>query len=510
MAENGSGGDPFSGHPLNEPGAEKRPGPQQFPEFAKAPGDPNDPAWQPPHDALDGKNLVGTARLISREIPISVVQTAWTPSSIRSALIALNAGIFDEPSQLVDSIVGDSRVQASLASLSGGLFSRPIKFTVPKRFRGDSRAEDCLDAWQELWPTVGAEGVLSEMMQWDSMLGFAIGQITWDTSDAKMWKPHLIPWHPRYVYYHWMYRRYIAMTMDGPELIEPGSGHWLLHAPHNPYRGWMRGAVRAIAPWWLSRNYALRDFSRYSERHGMPVLKAISPFGADPLAIAAFRTAVSKMGQESTMQLPQSADPKFGSYDLELLEASDQGWEGFLALIKQCNDEIVLPLQGQNLTTEVKEGSLAAARVHGDVRQSIIESKARGFQRTFNQQLARPFAALNFGDPELAPMMQWDLEPYEDRKEAAQTLLDFAQALNYLRVAGKKVNDVEALAKSFGLQIKSGDLSDVAPLQVEAKEAGATGKADTSEGDGAAPAVDEAPPDVAPTEKQKSDKKDKK
>jgi hypothetical protein len=182
------------------------------------------------------------------------------------------------------------------------------------------------------------------------------------------------------------------------------------------------------------------------------------------------------MGQESTMQLPQSEVPALGKYDLELLEASDQGWEGFLALIKQCNDEIVLPLQGQNLTTEVKEGSLAAARVHGDVRQSIIEAKARGFQRTINQQLARPFAAVNFGDAELAPLMQWDLEAYEDQATAAKTLLTLAQALDRFRVAGQKVTNVRALAKTLGLSLRDGWFEEVAPVQVEAKAAGATGK----------------------------------
>lgn len=478
MSGSGNGADPFSGHPLNSPNATKvsTPGSPALPGFDQPKVDENDPAWQPPKDPLEDTDLKGIVHRISREIPISVVQTGWTPQTIRAALQALVAGIFDLPSQLVDSIVGDSRVQASLASLSGGLFSRPIKFAIPKKYRKDPKAQDCLAAWQELWPTIGTEGVLSEFMQWDAMLGFAIGQITWDTTNAEMWIPHLLPWHPRYVYYHWMYRRFVAMTMDGQEIVEPGAGHWVLHTPHNPYRGWMRGSMRAIAPWWLARNYALRDFSRYSERHGMPILKAISPSGADPKAIDAFRKALSRMGQESTMQLPQSEVPALGKYDLELLEASDQGWEGFLALIKQCNDEIVLPLQGQNLTTEVKEGSLAAARVHGDVRQSIIEAKARGFQRTINQQLARPFAAVNFGDAELAPLMQWDLEAYEDQATAAKTLLTLAQALDRFRVAGQKVTNVRALAKTLGLSLRDGWFEEVAPVQVEAKAAGATGK----------------------------------
>jgi phage gp29-like protein len=266
--------------------------------------------------------------------------------------------------------------------------------------------------------------------------------------------------------------------------------------------------VRGVAPWWLSRNYALRDASRYSEKHGFPVTKAWSPFGADAKAIADFRSSLVRLGQESTIQLPRSTDPTVGSYDLEYLEPQDQSWEVFFKLIEQCNMEITLALQAQNLTSEVKEGSLAAAREHGDVKQSLLASKARGFCRTIQTQMAQPFAAINYGRAEIAPRMTWDIDPIEDRVQRAEALKVLATVLYTLRQAGKKVTNVEALARSLGLNFAAGDLEDVAPLQVEAKEAGATGTADAGETDSATD--DAAPKDDEPAPETMRSKRDPK
>lgn len=493
---------PFEGHPLSGSGVSKGTlgkGPADITEYFGEQNIPtDDPAWQSPTDPLAAPGLQDRASIINREIPNINVQTGWTIGQTRAAIVGLMAGQFDQPAQLIDSIIGDSRVQASLASLNGGLFSRPIRWEIPESYKDNDEAKRCLDEWQEAWPNIGTESALSDAMQWDAMLGFWVAQMLWDTSDPSMWKPHLSPWHPRFTYFNWPLRRYIAVTMDGQTVITPGNGKWVLHAPHGEYRGWLRGAVRGVAPWWLSRNYALRDASRYSEKHGFPVTKAWTPFGADPAAIAAFKATVSKLGQESIAQLPRSADPKIGAYDLEYLEPKDQSWEVFFRLIEQCNMEITLALQGQNLTTEVKEGSLAAARVHGDVRQSVLESKARGFQRTVYTQMARPFAAINFGNPEIAPRPTWSVTPDDDKKTLALMLLNFSQALNYFRVAGQKVVSVAALAKTFGLRVEDSWFEEVAPLQVEAKEAGATGKATDAEA-----RTDDAPTDDAADDKPK-------
>lgn len=391
------------------------------------------------------------ASVIPRDVPIVTVSTGWEPYSVRLALAQLVTGIFELPAQLVDSVTGDSRVQAALSSRVGGLLGRPVDFQIPKRHVDSAAARECAEAFEDAWPVMAAESFLGELQKWAVLLGFGIGTNRWDMS-GEYATPHPSVWHPRFSYYHWTYRCYVAMTQDGQEPIVGGDGTWILHAPRGEYRGWMNGAIRAIAPWWLGRNYALRDWMRWSERHGFPIILAKTPAAGDPVQVAQFRAACANLGQESVAQLPQGNDG-VNSYGLDLLEAKILSWDGFGALISACDSEITLSLLAQNLTTEVKEGSFAAARVHADVRQSLLEADARALSSTIYQQLARPFAWMNFGNADLAPRVVWNVKPYEDDLTAAQTMLAITQALVNLKNAGHEVEDPSRLARTFGVDL---------------------------------------------------------
>ena len=482
------------------------------PAFAPVNPRDDDPAFQNPSDPLksrsDQKQAIERARVIYREVPNVVVQTGWTPDDIRKALVDLVVGLFDRPAQLLDAISADSRVQSAMRSRSGGLLGRPVRFKLPEKYADSPRAKKCLRAWERHWPQMHAEPGLLDLLETSHVLGFSYSQIAWDTS-SPIWKPYLRSFNPRYSYYFWPTRQHIAVTLDGQVPIVPGDGHWVLHAPYGSYRGWMRGALRALAQWWLARNYALRDWARYSERHGFPILLADTPFGADPDDIVAYRQALATLGQESILQTPAGPDAqKYGKYDLRYLEARDRAWQGFQELISQCNDEITLALLGQNLTSQVKEGSFAAARVHADVRQAILEADARALAKTFYNQVLRPFAAFNFDDPDIAPVVSWDVRPQEDLEQKAKTFGSFAQALQYLRTAGFALKDPETFARKFGLT--GLELREVPPVQIEAQLARATGKiSDASGGDSlkkVAPVKGEESEDDESASKNDSDK----
>src|SRR6185312_14216123 len=108
--------------------------------------------------------------------------------------------------------------------------------------------------------------------------------------------------------------------------------------------------------------------------------------------------------------------------------------------------------------------------------QAILEADARALAKTLYVQVLRPFAAINFGDAELAPQVLWNVSPPEDHKTNSQTLFSCAEALNFMRLAGYKVRDPVALARRYG--IKLGDIEHVEPIQVQARLAGKTGKDD--------------------------------
>lgn len=429
--------------------------------------DPNDPAWQPPKDPA----LTARAGVIAREIPQVTTITHWSWPQVLSSLDDLRVGIFDRPAQLVEMVLWDSRVQAAMGSRTGGLLGRPVKIEPSKvaRVKGSRAAQEVADAWSDAWPTISKESSIAQLHSWGVMM-FGLAQLLWDTSGS-VWVPHVVPFHPRYTYYQFVFRKLIAITLDGQMPVTPGDGQWVLHAPYGEHRGFMRGALPALArPWWL-RSQSFRDLARYSERHGFPVWKAKVPAAADPRQIAALRNALVNAGQESVLELPQGVDG-VNSYDVEYLEAHDASWEVFIQGIAKCDTDISLTLLGQNLTTEVKEGSFAAARMHGDVRQAFIEFDDRAMSQTIYTQIARPFAAINFGDPDLAPWTSREIMPYEDNATQAATFSAFASALKSLRDAGFELDKPERLAWSMGINLRAAKPKVTEPTAVEVAGAG--------------------------------------
>lgn len=399
--------------------------------------------YRAPADPLDGADADSVARVVHRDIPITTLADSWTVERVREALAQAELGMFFEIAQLIDAVIADDRVHASLGSRVGALFG------LPEVHREAPNGKRALKAWRGAWKKLNPSHALAEVKRWAIMLGFGVAEILWDTS-VTPWQPYLKPWHPMFMRYDFNRRCLMAATLDGEIEITPGDGRWFVHAPHGLYRGWMFGVVRAIAEVWLQRRYAARDWARYCERHGIPIVQAIVPTTGKKEDKARFVQSLAGMGTESVVMTPQDAGGK--GYDVKMIEAHDRSWEAFKGQIERCDTAITLAIQWQNLTTEVKEGSLAAGRVHADVKQSCLEFDARTMSHDTDEQLGRPYASFNFGDANLAPSTGWDVEPVEDRKEQVATLESFTRALTALRTSNVDV-DVAALAEAYNLPL---------------------------------------------------------
>jgi len=403
-------------------------------------------------DPLDKKTRA-RAELVVRELPLVQIQNTWSIDQARGALYAHMAGQFWSSGQLWDSIIGDPRIMATMGSRISGLFGRPVRFEPAN---DTQEAAECLEAWRtQAWPCLSSDAGLVEVHSYGIGMGFGHGQLVWDTT-GPVWTPRVRPWHPSYNYFYWPGRRYHALTQGGEMPIVPGNGKWIEHSPFGCYRGWIHGAIRAIAEPWMLRHFAARDMARFSEVHGQPIRKAWTPAVADPGERSQFYQALTRLGAETTILLARGIDPQSNDgYDVELLEATDKSHEVFGQLIDRCDVDITLALLFQNLTTEVQGGSYAAANVHMDIRQSGLQRDSAAWKHTIHQQIARPFAYLNFGDPDLAPYTFWDVEPRDEFEANAKQFQQFGTAVEVLARGGIKFKDVEELrrfvASKFGL-----------------------------------------------------------
>jgi phage gp29-like protein len=402
-----------------------------------------DPGFQPPFDALQTGDPKGSTRKVYRDIPIINIATTWTPQQVQGALASHSIGVFDFPGMLADSILGDDRVQATMASRCAALFGREPRF---KPANDSAAAKECCDAWADGWKMFSRTAVMTEMHAYAILMGFEIAQLVWDTT-GPIWRPEMRPWHPRYTYYHWPLRRYVALSQDGQVAVEPGNAKWVLHAPYGSYRGWIRGAIRAVAEPWLIRHFAIRDWARFSEVHGLPIRKAIVPAAAAEDQRDRYQQQLATLGNETTIMVSHGVDGLGLDYDLELVEAKDTAWESFPGLRDHCDMAIVLALMMQNLTTEVQGGAFAATKSHMDVRQDGTEFDNDAWASTIYAQVARPFAFLNFGDAELAPWTDRDCTPKDDLKANAAAFQHFGASIANLAKGGVQFTDPEQVKK---------------------------------------------------------------
>lgn len=393
------------------------------------------------------------AGVIKRDIPITIL-TSWTEERIRTAVEAHMNGYFGQSAFLCDALTGDDRVAATLGQRMGALFSRPVQHVASELdTTGEVKA-----AWEAAWEAFAPAEVLEELQAWSTLLGLNIAEIQWDTSKP-IWQPYLKPWHPTHLYYRWDLRKYAISTMDGVEIIEPGDGRWVLGTPHGPYRGWRRGAVRPLSIPWFARQLSWRDHARFNERHGLPIIKAKAPARSDPGLRDRWVRGLATMGQESVILCPEMVDGT--SFDAEILEAKDRAWESFGALAARADMAIVLSLLWQNLTTEVSGGSYAAAVVHEGVKQSATRFDNATLSHTIYNQCARPFAAWNFGNADLAPKTSWVVDEPSDHLTSSQVFASFSNALSSLRTAGVELTPeaIASLAFSFNLPLKQDQIT---------------------------------------------------
>jgi phage gp29-like protein len=108
-------------------------------------------------------------------------------------------------------------------------------------------------------------------------------------------------------------------------------------------------------------------------------------------------------------------------------------------MLAVCDSSIILPILGENLTTEISGdtgGSFAASKVHGDVKESVLFGDNAAIRNDIYTCLARPFALFNYGDPEAAPVTDFDVDSIVDQAKIAQVSAAFATACEGLSRAG--------------------------------------------------------------------------
>jgi len=413
------------------------------------------------------------------DLPVNTIPS-WSVPQIQSAIAAHSNGMFTSSSLLYEGMQADDRVQSALNGRIKAVTKCEV--TMTPSISGDGRkAKRVAKELEALWPDIFPEQVLEQLLNWTIGEGFCLCEILW-TSRDDLWLPSLKVWHPAFIYYDISSRQYVAITEDGPIYVMANDPKWFLYTPFGQYRGWLRGAVRSCSIPWIVRQYALRDWARYSEVHGLPQKKVKYPAQAGAREKAAFFGAIKRLGAETAFALPQQSGPDGQLWDVELLEAKDKSWQGFQGLINQCDQNITLAIRGTNLTTQVSQGSFAAAKAHREEDSDYAESDGKKLASAIRDQLFKLYAVYNYGDANLAPTPVFAAEQQVDLKSDADTLNVFAEAIAELEQQKWPIDRVQ-MGQKFGVILKEGEDPGQPPDPV-------TGIAQPTDGDKPEPKAD--------------------
>lgn len=166
------------------------------------------------------------------------------------------------------------------------------------------------------------------------------------------------------------------------------------------------GLLRPAAWFWFFKKFTLTAWLIFNEKYGQPFRVGKYPPGmSEEEQSAAFMNLV-EMGAEAVAMLPDGMDVEFHQ-----VAASMQG-EAHSALAARCDDEITILLLGQTLTTSMAGGggSYAAAKVHNEVRQDLLEWDAIQLQETIERDLVTPWVRFQFGQDVEIPQFELEVE----------------------------------------------------------------------------------------------------
>jgi len=322
------------------------------------------------------------------------ISVTWSPSDLRQAVADNRRGLFSRSSQLAESMLADDEYTSSLNRAIDEVLSSPFSL-MPETEDGDpiSISELIAEQLGAQWGKCITEEAMASILGWYLGIGAAVATIDWD----KEWRPYLRVLHPQFMWWdsellnaRGQLGAMMYQTRNGAVEITPGDGKWFLMGSRE---SWASCAVAAIGENWFVKRCAWRDWQRYNERHGLPIIKAFVPSSAEAQDKRSFIRDVSRVGSDTTVGLPTHLGPDGEQFDLDLLEAKDQSFDSFEKTLARCDRKIQIFFLGSNVGSETTSvGSRAASEASADVTKRIASSRARRFGTYLRDQLVTPWA----------------------------------------------------------------------------------------------------------------------
>lgn len=292
----------------------------------------------------------------------------------------------------------DTRLGAVIAARVQTLTGRPIVFHPPPGFESDAEAQRCAANTTRAWNAVPHSFALIGHLHHGAIEHIAGAELEWIVDPLTRWTIAV----PRFAHAGFIHANRFAWNEQIEPCVMPGDDYgsfpgiriadhparFIVHAPIAGMADypWRRGAARdRLIPSLTKRNIGVKGWTQVLERWGQPQVVA---YEDDESKGDAIIESLRKLGLDWRAMFPSTAKvtPIDVAVDNEL----------HAKFIDHVNLDHAIRILGQNLTTEVKDGSFAAAAAHNRVRYDILAADAAELAETLWRDWVLPFVQFNF------------------------------------------------------------------------------------------------------------------
>jgi phage gp29-like protein len=290
--------------------------------------------------------------------------------------------------------------------------------------------------------------------------GYSLMQIRWDASSGQAW-PTALEWiHPKKLTWFDSLAPRVLTETDPVRGVDPAPWSCVYHC-YKARSGYdtRAGVLRVCAWMYLFKSYNVKDWVSFCETYGTPLRLGKYAPGASEAEKDSLMQAVRSLGADAAGIISKSTE-------IEFVQAAQKASSDVYAqFVRWCDAQESKAILGQVLTSEASgeqgSGSYALGRVHGDVRQDLVEADCTALGKTVSRQLLRPIVGFNLGWDAPTPTFRFDYEPPEDKAALAHTYHELADM-------GFDISQ-EHISARFRVPMRAKGETPLRPVQAEAQ-----------------------------------------
>lgn len=402
------------------------------------------------YDSLNSSRLVKERRRRGGQLtPLPYTRTRWYLADLEAAVHQADAGNLAQAAQLMRDAKSDGVFYGVLSTRTGGLVR------LPKRFRGAPDIVRELElGHDDAEPTSVFDEMcppqeLAAMIADGELLGVAIGELV---AVPDRTYPLLVRHDPEFLLYNWAENQWYYRALTGLIPVTPGDGRWVLHFAGCRQAPWQHGLWRAIGKAYIRKTHAALHKDNWEGKLANPARVAVAPGGSSEAQKQDWFRAVMAWGVNTVFGLTPG-------YDVKLLESNGRGWESFDKTKAECNEEFIIAVAGQTVTTDGGAG-FQNSDIHKSIRADLIKASADSIAFTINTQVLPTYVEVCHAG-QGAVVVEWDVAPPKDKNSEGTALTTAAGAIKALTEAlapyGVTV-DVRAICTRAGVPVvEAGD-----------------------------------------------------